>query len=162
MGEGCGCRPETGVQFLHAGPVPAGAGLPNPIGVVKLEFKNGKIYFGFHETAWSRRTSGFPIWGIKETETGYKVQQIAETQKKPFSIDYDDFLCIIRYYESFKGYVTLYIYYVDNSELKEVTVDEKENFNVPGHVPLEIVVVIQRLAGILMSVHYSDIDGLSI
>ncbi|RLI47498.1 hypothetical protein DRO69_00515 [Candidatus Bathyarchaeota archaeon] len=132
------------------------------------KLKGNKIWFDFHETAWSRRTSGFPIWGIKKTEkgyrdTGYRVQQVGETQKKPFYIDIDDFLCIIRYYESFKGYVTLYIYYVDNSELKEVTVYEKENFNVPGYVPLEIVVVIQRLAGILMSgVHFSDIDGLSI
>jgi len=117
-----------------------------------------KICFGFHETAWSRRTSGFPIWGIKKTEEGYKVQQIAETQKKPFTIDYKDFLCIVRYYESNSGYVTLYVYYIENNVLKEVTVKEQENFAISG-VPSEIAVAVKKIAELLMSgAHYFDIN----
>jgi len=121
-----------------------------------------KIYFGFHETAWSRRTSGFPIWGIKKTEKGYKIQQVGETQKKPFYIDIDDFLCIIRYYESNSGYVTLHVYIKDNEDLKEITVKEQENFSISG-VPSEIAAAIKKITDLLMSgVHYFDIDGMVI
>ncbi|MHA1723102.1 MAG: hypothetical protein ACTSXW_08505 [Candidatus Baldrarchaeia archaeon] len=112
-----------------------------------------KIYFGFHETAWSRRTSGFPIWGITERD----IRKIGETQKKAFKLPFSEYLAIVRYYESNSGYITLYVYYKLNDELKVVEVSEKDNFDLT-EIPQKLRPPLRRIIELLMSgVRYFDI-----
>lgn len=70
------------------------------------------LMFGYHETAWSLRTSGFPIWAARVEGDRVVLRQVAETRKKLFTVKLPDgFQAIIRYYESNRGYPSLYVYF---------------------------------------------------
>ena len=97
-----------------------------------VEWKGNKIYVGFHEWAWSRRTQGFPIFQVKMQNGSFVFKLIGETQKRAtvYTVDpFTDF--IVRYYESNSGYVTWHVYFRLNSEVKEIPISEQYNFEPP-------------------------------
>jgi len=93
-----------------------------------------KICFSFHETAGSKRTEGFPIYAI----TPLGIKRIGKTRKRAFCLQLpENTICVIRYYESNKGYITLYVYYREGEHTKMVRVYETTDFQIPP-VPEEV------------------------
>lgn len=118
------------------------------------ELKGKKLYFKFHEAAWSRRTTGFPIWGF---DSDGKIVEIGETKKRSFSIQLSDKPVAVRYYESNRGYITLFVYYVDNGKLKEVIVEEQRDWEIP-EMPENVKKLVQRIVDKLKNdVYYMEI-----
>jgi hypothetical protein len=116
--------------------------------VVKMEwvYENGKlrgIKVGFHEWAWSRRTSGFPIWAIRSgAKELSEWVDVGYTEKKPTYYPLpEDTIAVVRYYKSYKGYVTYYVY-IPNY-LGEYIIDEKNNFEIPQELPEEVKVTLK-------------------
>jgi len=91
-----------------------------------VEWKNGKLVVSYHEWAWSARTSGFGVYAIKSDGT---IEKIGTTTKKPAVYHLpDSTIAVMRYYESNKGYVSLYIYTKDG---KSYAIHETESFRMP-------------------------------
>jgi hypothetical protein len=100
-------------------------------------YENGKLVgvrVGFHEWAWSKRTSGFPVWAIR-ANGGW--EDIGYTEKK---VTYyplpEDTIAVVRYYCSNRGYKTYYVYIPGRGE--EFAIDEKNNFEIPSELSEEV------------------------
>lgn len=77
------------------------------------------LLFEYHEAAWSRRTSGFPIYAAKVDGERVVLRRVGETQKRPFGVTLPDgFGAIIRYYETNSGYPSLTVYFPDGRTVR--------------------------------------------
>jgi hypothetical protein len=108
--------------------------------MVEWVYENGKLKgmrVGFHEWAWSRRTSGFPVWAIRangsQEDVGY-TEKGAAYYPLP-----EDTIAVVRLYKSYRGYKTYYVYIPGRTE--EFAVDEKNNFEIPEELPEEVKAV---------------------
>lgn len=97
-----------------------------------------KAVFDYHETAWSLRTTGFPIYAFAvfavegEDGVGVRLLKVAETQKRPFSVLLPPgFVGLVRLYASNSGREAVYIYRL-GSERPEV-VDDAEAAGLLAH-----------------------------
>ena len=91
-----------------------------------VEWRNGKLVVGFHEWAWSRRTEGFGVYAIKEDGS---TERIGTTTKKPAVYHLPQgTIAVMRYYESNRGYASIYIYTKDG---KSYAIHETENYAIP-------------------------------
>jgi len=91
-----------------------------------VEWKNGKLFVDFHEWAWSSRTCGYGVYAVKSTG---EIEKIGTTTKKPMTYTLPEgTVAVFRYYESNRGYATIYIYLPDG---RTFAIDEKDNFKMP-------------------------------
>jgi len=89
-----------------------------------MEMRGGNVFVGYHEWAWSLRTSGFPVFAI--TQSG--VVKIGVTCKKPAIYKLPEgTIAIIRQYVSNLGNETWYIYTIP--ELHEFRVGDKNDWD---------------------------------
>ena len=94
-------------------------------GGVPVELRGDRLLVGFHEWAWSHRTSGFPVFALLGTG---ELVRVGYTRKRlTFYRLPEGTVAVIRYYESNSGYRTLYVYSVP--ELEKYVIDEKEDFD---------------------------------
>jgi len=104
-----------------------------------VEWRNGKLFVGFHEWAWSRRTEGFGVYAILGDGS---IVKVGITSKRPVVYDLPDkTVAVFRFYESNRSYVTLYLYLKDG---KQYTIDQKENFRMPDELDDKIKEAIIR------------------
>jgi hypothetical protein len=109
-------------------------------------YENGKlkgIKVGYHEWAWSRRTSGFPVWAIRSgAKAPSEWVDVGYTEKRPtfYSLP-SDTIAVVRFYKSYRGYVTYYVYVPGKGE--EFAIDEKNNFEIPQELPEEVKVALR-------------------
>jgi hypothetical protein len=109
--------------------------------MVEWVYENGKlvgIKVGFHEWAWSRRTSGFPVWAIRAGFTSpSEWVDVGYTEKGVtyYSLP-EDTIAVVRLYKSYRGYTTYYVYIPGDS--REFAIDEKNDFEIPSELPEEV------------------------
>jgi len=102
-----------------------------------VRWVKNKVFVDFHEWAWSARTSGYGVYAI--TQQG-DIIKIGVTTKKPASYEVtDDTIAIFRYYESNKGYASIYIYTKDG---KQYGVHQTESFRMPYDIDDKIKVAL--------------------
>lgn len=95
---------------------------------VKINEKEIRFEVGYHEWAWSRRTTGMPVGAICLEDGQYKEIDIGETSKKPTTYFMPQTaIVVVRYYWSYKGYMTVYFYSLRNAEIVAI-VDEKNDY----------------------------------
>ncbi|MEM5867954.1 MAG: hypothetical protein QXG39_08560 [Candidatus Aenigmatarchaeota archaeon] len=95
---------------------------------VRVNEKEIKFKVGYHEWAWSIRTSGMPITAIIECSDGYKEIDIGRTCKKPTTYFMPTTaVVVVRYYWSYRGYMTVY-FYSASSGAEIAIADEKNNY----------------------------------
>lgn len=91
-----------------------------------VEWKGDRLFVGYHEFAWSSRTCGYGVYAILSNGD---VVKIGETAKRPMYYDLPPGTeAVFRYYESNKGYATIYLYLRDG---RHYEIHEKENFKMP-------------------------------
>jgi len=101
-------------------------------------YENGKlvgIKVGFHEWAWSRRTSGYPVWAIRAGSPEWEDVGYTEKRVTYYPLP-EDTIAVVRLYKSYKGYATYYVYIPGDS--REFAIDEKNNFEIPQELPEEV------------------------
>jgi hypothetical protein len=110
--------------------------------MVEWVYENGKlvgIMVGFHEWAWSRRTSGFPVWAIRApnewVDVGYTEKGVTYYPLP------ENTIAVVRFYKSYRGYTTYYVYIPGRGE--EFAIDEKNNFEIPSELPEEVKVALR-------------------
>ena len=104
-----------------------------------VEWKNGKLFVGFHEWAWSRRTEGYGVYAVLK-DGG--IVKIGTTTKRPMAYQLPpETIAVFRFYESNRGYISLFIYTPDG---KQYTIDQKENFRMPDELDDKIKEAIIR------------------
>ena len=92
--------------------------------MVKIEAN--KLIVDFHEWAWSLRTQGFPVYAV--TKNGEKIL-IGGTVKKRTVYDLPpDTIAVLRRYYSNAGYLTVFVYLLDDDEIHEIILNEQNNF----------------------------------
>ena len=113
-----------------------------------IELKDGSRIFkyGFHELAWSRRTSNMPLLAIYSSNYQYILKYIGGTTKAPNSIQIPnlenaEFFGILHVYWSNSGYAKFTLYTKDLS----VSIFETENFRIPEEVPAHIRAFLQKV-----------------
>jgi hypothetical protein len=95
---------------------------------MEIDWENHELRVGFHEWAWSRRTSGMPIYAILSDG---KVQKVGETEKRPMRYYLPkETKAIVRVYWTGKGYHTLEVFNKEGNWL----IDERENFAIPDEL----------------------------
>ena len=118
--------------------------------MVEWVYENGKlvgIKVGFHEWAWSRRTSGYPVWAIRRgaihpgewVDVGYTEKGVTYYPLP------EDTIAVVRYYCSNRGYKTYFVYIPGRSE--EFAIDEKNNFEIPSELPEEVKAALRAKLG---------------
>jgi len=104
-----------------------------------MRWEGNRILVDFHEWAWSRRSEGFGVYAIKSDGT---VEKIGVTVKRPVTYQLPaGTIAVMRYYESNKGYVSLYIYTKDG---KQFSVHEVENFGIPEELDDKVRMALAR------------------
>ena len=111
-----------------------------------MRYEHPHLIVEAHEWAWSLRTQGFPVYAI--TASGELVE-VGETKKHVARYALPEgTVAVVRYYESVKGHVTLYVYTIP--ELREYRVEELEGFAVPeelkARLPQAALDAINKLA----------------
>jgi hypothetical protein len=94
---------------------------------MKFVEKNGelKLMVGYHEWAWSFRTSGMPVWAL--FPDGH-AEEIGGTDKKPTSYTIPaGAVGVVRKYESYSGLLTFHVYSLPDGV--EYYVEEQFNFS---------------------------------
>ena len=94
-----------------------------------IEWKNNKLFVGFHKWAWSRRTEGFPVFAVVNNK---KFIYIGETQKRATAYELPEGTkFVVRYYESNRGLRYWYIYFLHKGAVKEYELSENWHFSFP-------------------------------
>lgn len=104
-----------------------------------------RLLVGFHEWAWSLRTSGFPIWAVFPDGS---IHEIGRTNKHPTAYRLPrETVAVIRRYQSNKGYRTYFVYVIrrNSEELEQFEIDERDNFEVPEKLPEPVKVALRGL-----------------
>lgn len=103
-----------------------------------------RLLVGYHEWAWSIRTSGFSVLAL--FPDGSTVC-IGDTQKAPRVYEVPEgALAVVRFYCSNRGYRSYYV--VPVGQHTEYVVGERDNFSAPEGLSPEVVRAL-KLAGIV-------------
>ena len=121
-----------------------------------IRLSDGSLLFraGYHELAWSRRTSGMPLYSVflsppsSGGERKWVLEYLGDTQKapaiykiQPTTYPEAQFVCVLWVYWSNKGYLRVTAFYPSASgeEAKSVSLYETEDFTWDSPVYNEVV-----------------------
>uniref|UniRef100_A0A7C4RXT7 Uncharacterized protein n=1 Tax=Fervidobacterium pennivorans TaxID=93466 RepID=A0A7C4RXT7_FERPE len=94
-----------------------------------IERRGQYLLVGSHEWAWSRRTSGFPVYALVNVGSGFEMQKIGETSKKLMKYSLPKYtVAVVREYVSNLGNRRYYVYIFKDDIIKEYILSEVENF----------------------------------
>ena len=107
-----------------------------------VRWKGNRLYVGFHEWAWSKRSEGFRVYAVLEDGT---VKLIGETTKRPAVYNLPEgTIAVFRHYESNRGYESIYVYTPDG---KSYAIHETENYAIPTELDDRIKKAIKEWIG---------------
>jgi hypothetical protein len=111
--------------------------------MVEWRYNEGflELHVGYHEWAWSLRTSQFPVYCIdKQGDLHY----VGGTYKRPVVYCLDpDTLAVVRVYISNSGFYTFYVYEVNTDHA--IAIKEEHNFQIPRLCHPAIKTALERM-----------------
>jgi len=100
-----------------------------------VEKKGNTLIVGFHEWAWSLRTTGFPVYAIRKLDEKYEIAQIGSTRKQLSKYTLPDgTVAVFREYVTNRCYREYYIYVFKGDKVKEYAIYEATGFEPCGEV----------------------------
>jgi len=94
-----------------------------------IEKRGNTLLVGSHRWAWSRRTSGFPVYALVKRGCLFEMKKIGETTKHftKYLLP-ENTIAVVREYVSNLGNCKYYVYIFSNNDFREYILGETENF----------------------------------
>jgi len=110
-----------------------------------MQLIGNKLIVGFHEWAWSLRTQGFPVFAV--LEDGQVVKIGVTTKGRETYYLPEGTVAVVRKYYTNRGYLTIFVYLIQDGKVIEVIVDEGNDFEQLNQLPPVVQKAVDDMIG---------------